>query len=514
MQIGIHAGDTNTHGVLMKGTAILADFQLTTTPDIVDGITNGISTLLAKTNVVPAKIRAVTIGTSHFSRAIVERRNLTPVAVIRLGLPTTQAIPPFTDWPADLQQVINGHAYMAHGGFEYDGRTISHLRRPEIQDIAHRIRDRGIYAVAISSVFSLVNSSMEEEAAEIIQETIPEAAISLSHEIGRMGLLERENATIINACLCDLAKTVILSLRQALDNLNVHAPLYLSQNDGTSMAASYAEKYPVLTFASTSSNAKCGAAFLSGAREAVVIDIGGKTSKIGVLVRGFPLESIFSVYIGGVRVNLRMPDVFAFNLGTGSLVSLNPVRIGPESVGQELTKRSLIFGGSDLTAIDIAVAAGITDVGQRSFVAGLPSQKVARAMREMQRMVEQAVHRMKVTSAPVVVVLVGSGSILIPPRLAGASDVIRPDYFAVARAVGAAIGRVGGEIDRVFSLAHISRESGLQQAREAACAKAMAAGANPKTVHVVDEQVTPLNYLRGNILRVRVRSVGDLELGL
>lgn len=514
MRIGIHAGDTNTHGVLMKGTAILADVQLTTTTDIVDGITKAVSIILIKTNVDPAEISAVTVGTSYFSKAIEERRNLTPVAVVRLGLPATQAIPPFTDWPADLQEMINGHAYMAHGGYEFDGRAISQLQPPEIQEIANRIRDRGIQAVAISSVFSLVNPSMEEEAAHIIQESIPEAVITLSHEIGRMGLLERENAAIMNACLCELAKNVIQTLQQALANLRIHAPLYLSQNDGTLMAANYAERYPVLTFASTSSNAKCGAAFLSGAREAVVIDMGGKTSNIGVLVSGFPHESIFAVYLGGVRVNLRMPDVFTFNLGTGSLVSLDPLRIGPESVGQELTKRSLIFGGSDLTAIDIAVAAGITDMGQRSAVAGLSPRKVDRAMREMQRMVEQAVNQMKVNSAPLVVVLVGSGSILIRPRLAGALDVIRPDYFAVARAVGAAIGRVGGETDRVYSLSRISRETALQEARESACAKAAAAGANPSTIQVVDEQVTPLNYLRGNVLRVRIRSIGDLEQGI
>lgn len=514
MRLGINVDDTNTHAVLMKGTAILAEVQMTTTPDIVGGINGGLSTMLAKTNLDPAQIEAVTIGTSQFSRAIVERRNLTPVAAVRLGLPATQAIPPFTDWPADLQEVINGHAYMAHGGYEFDGRTIARLQRSEIQEIANRIRDRGIHAVAVSSVFSMVNASMEEEAAEIIRQTIPDATITLSHEIGRMGLLERENAAIMNASLCDLAKNIIQTFRQTLAEVRVQAPLYLSQNDGTSMTACYAECYPVLTFASTSSNAICGAAFLSGAREAVVIDMGGRTSKVGVLARGFPLESVFPVHLGGVRVNLRMPDVFTFNLGTGSLVSMDPLRIGPESVGHELTKRSLVFGGSDLTATDIAVAAGITDVGQSSAVVGLPPLKVKRAVREMQRMVEEAVNQTKVTAAPVLVVLVGSGSILVRPRLAGASDVIQPDYFAVVRAVGAARGRVGGEIDRVFSLTRISREDALQEARESACAKAAAAGADPKTIEVVDEQVTPLNYLRGNILRVRIRSMGDLAVRL
>jgi N-methylhydantoinase A/oxoprolinase/acetone carboxylase beta subunit len=498
----------------MKGTAILAESQIATTPDIVSGITSGLLTMLAKINVDPAQINAVTIGTSLFRQALIERRNLTPVAVVRLGLPVTQAVPPFAGWPADLLEVINGHAYLAHGSYEFDGRTIASLQRSEIQEIANQMRDRGIRAVAISCVFSVVNSSMEEEAAEIIRQTIPGVHITLSHEIGRLGLLERENAAIMNASLCDLAKYIIKTFRQALSEIRVKAPLYMSQNDGTSMAADYAESYPLLTIASTASNAFCGAAFLSGAREAVVIDMGGRLSKVGVLVRGFPLESVSAIHLGGVRVNLRMPDVFTFNLGAGSLVSMDPLRIGPESVSQELTRRSLVFGGSDLTAIDVAVAAGIANVGQRPAVAGLSSRKVESAIREMQRMVEQAVNQMKVTASPVVVVLVGSGSILVRPRLAGASDVIRPDYYAVARAVGAAIGRVGGEVDRVFSLTRIGREAALQQARESAYAKAAAAGANPDTIQVVEEQVTPLNYLRGHVLHVRIRCLGDMAIDL
>jgi len=510
MRLGINVGDTNTHAVLMKDTAILGDIQTTTTPDIAAGFTAMLQALMTKTNVNPAQIKAITIGTSHFTRAIIERQYLTRVAVIRMGLPATQAILPFTGWPPDLLEVINGNAYLAHGGHEFDGRTIARLQRTEIQEIASRIRDQGIHSIAISSVFSMVNASMEEEAADIVRQIIPDAAITLSHEIGRMGLLERENAAIMNACLCDLANHSIQTIRGALAEMQVDAPLYLSQYDGTSMAACYAERYPVLTFCSINSNAMCGAAFLSGAREAVVVDMGGKTSKVGVLVGGLPRESAFAGYLGGVRVNLRMPDVFTFNLGTASRVSLDPLRVGPESVTQDLASRSLIFGGSELTAIDIAVAAGITDIGQRSAVANLQPRKVEAAMREMQHMVQQAVNRMRVPTAPVPVVLVGSGSVLLRMRLTGVSDVMRPDYFSVSRAVGAAIGQVGGEIERVFSLTLISRETALQQTREAACLKASAAGAAPGTIKVVEVQETPLNYLPGNTLYVRVKSMGDL----
>jgi N-methylhydantoinase A/oxoprolinase/acetone carboxylase beta subunit len=510
VRLGINIDDTNTNAVLMKDTAILSDIQMATTPENTVGYTALLQSLITKADVKPDQIKAVTIGTSHFTRAIIERQSLTRITVIRLGLPATQAIPPFTGWPTDLLEVISGNAYLAHGGHEFDGRTITRLRRNEIKDIAYRIRDQGIRSIAISSVFSMVNTSMEEEAAEIVRQVIPEASITLSNEIGRIGLLERENAAIINACLCDLANHTIQTIRKALSEMQIAAPLYLSQNDGTAMAACYAERYPVLTFCSVNSNAMRGAAFLSGAREAVVVDMGSKTSEVGVFMEGFPRESVFAGYIGGVRVNLHLPDIFTFNLGTNSQISFDPIRIETECVTQDSAARSLIFGGSNLTAIDIAVAAGINDIGQRSAVANLPPHKVEAVIREMQRMVQQAVNRMRVTTAPVPVVLVGNGSVLLRPHLTGVSDVIRPDYFPLSRAVGAAISQVGGDVEHVFSLTLISRETALQQTLEAACYKASAAGAAPGTIKVVKVQETPLNYLPGNTLYVRVKSMGDL----
>ncbi len=211
----------------------------------------------------------------------------------------------------------------------------------------------------MSAVFSPVNPDQEAKVAEILAEEIPGASISLSHEIGRIGLLERENAAAMNACLSQLAVRIVQSFRDALSGLGIKAPFYISQNDGTLMSADFVEKYPVLTFASGPTNSMRGAAFLSGLKDAVVVDIGGTTSDVGVLVNGFPREASVAVRIGGVRTNFRMPDVLSFGLGGGSHVKTDPLQVGPQSVGYEITSRALVFGGSDLTTTDIAVAAGM-----------------------------------------------------------------------------------------------------------------------------------------------------------
>ena len=63
--------------------------------------------------------------------------------------------------------------------------------------------------------------------------------VTLSQELGRLGLLERENAAVMNACLRPLAERTVDAFQAAIDELQIDAPLFISQNDGTLMSADY-----------------------------------------------------------------------------------------------------------------------------------------------------------------------------------------------------------------------------------------------------------------------------------
>ncbi len=514
MRIGIDVGGTNTDAVLMDGSEVLASHKTPTTADVTSGITTVLQTILAETDVSAESITNVMIGTTHFTNAVVERRRLTTVAAVRLGLPATKALPPMVDWPEDLREAIGNLSYLAHGGHEFDGREISPLDEDELRGIGADIRERGIHSLAISSVFSPVNAELEQRAAEILRSEIPDVSITLSHEIGRIGLLERENAAIMNACLRDLAVQIVASFGKALSDLNITAPFYISQNDGTLMNAEFAEKYPVLTFASGPTNSMRGAAFLSGVKEAMVVDIGGTTSDVGMLIQGFPREASVVVDVGGVRTNFRMPDVYSFGLGGGTRIRQNDdeLKIGPDSVGYELTSKALIFGGDTLTTTDIIVASGEADIGDKTAVEQLDKELVEATINKIQEMSEIAVDRMKTSAEPIPVIVVGGGSILITQPVSGASEMIKPPHFAVANAIGAAIAQVGGETDRIFSLDKMSREDALNEAREEAIQKAVAAGADPTTVQIMDVEEVPLAYLPSSATRIRIKAVGDLTL--
>ena len=513
IRIGIDVGGTNTDAVVMDGDSVLAGVKAATTEDVMTGVINALNMVLEASAMKPENVDVVMIGTTHFTNAVVQRRDLAQTAAVRLGLPATASLPPMVDWPEDLRATIGNHAWLAHGGNEFDGRVISPLDEGELLGIAAEIKARGINSIAITSVFSPVSSDFEKQAGEIFARALPGAHVTLSSDIGRIGLLERENAAIMNACLRDLSAHVIAAFRKAITATGITGRFYLTQNDGTLMDAAFAERFPVLTFASGPTNSMRGAAFLSGVAEAIVVDIGGTTTDVGSLHKGFPRQATVAVEVGGVRTNFRMPDVFSIGLGGGSHVieTDKGITVGPTSVGYRIVTEALIFGGQTLTASDIVVATGRETLGDPAKVAHLPATLITRTQARIMAMLEDCVERSRLSPDPLPVIVVGGGSILVDGPIGGL-NVIKPNHFAVANAVGAAIAQVSGEVDRVYSLAEISRDDALADAKSRATEAAVAAGALRETIEIVDVEDVPLAYLPGNATRVRVKAVGELHV--
>jgi N-methylhydantoinase A/oxoprolinase/acetone carboxylase beta subunit len=506
-RIGIDVGGTNTDAVLLDGDAVVHAVKTPTTADVTRGITTALRDLLAAAR-PPGPIDAVMIGTTHFTNAVVQRRDLTRVAAVRIGLPASASLPPFVDWPADLAELVRGEVVMLEGGHEYDGRPIVAFDELGMRDAARRIRAAGLTSVGIASVFSPLNAECETRAAAILREECPHVAVTLSHELGRIGLLERENATLLNAALSELARRTTRAFTDALAASGLTAPLYLTQNDGTVMLAATAEVFPVYSFASGPTNSMRGAAFLSGLSDAIVIDVGGTTTDIGSLRRGFPREANNVVEIGGVRTLFRMPDILSLGLGGGSLVTDDGRRIGPRSVGYRLVEDGLVFGGATLTTTDVAVAAGLIELGDRRRVASLPADVVKTALARVHATIDEGVDRMKTDAREEPLVAVGGGCFLVPERVPGVSEVVHVRHQAVANAVGAAIAQVSGEVDQIFQ--NLTREAAIAEARRVAEQRAVSGGAEARTLEVVEVEDLPLAYLPGNSLRVRVRVVGDI----
>jgi N-methylhydantoinase A/oxoprolinase/acetone carboxylase beta subunit len=506
-RIGIDVGGTNTDAVLLDGDKVIFACKRPTTLDVTSGILDALKALRADP-VTRGPVDSVVIGTTHFINAVVQRKHLMKVAAIRIGMPVSASLPPFCDWPTDLAEKVHGETFMLEGGHDFDGRPIMPFDTSAMRNAARKIRELGLRSVAVSSIFSPLDPSCEIAARDILQEICPDVAVTMSHDLGRIGLLERENAALLNAVLHDLAVETVAAFRKAIAESGIDAPLFLTQNDGTVMQAETAIAFPVMSFASGATNSMRGAAHLSGREDAMVVDVGGTTSDIGQLRHGFPREANAVVEVGGVRTLFRMPDLLSIGLGGGSHVDTTSAKVGPLSVGYRLTEDALVFGGRQLTATDIAVAAGLLDIGDRARVASLSKELIDAALADARRLLEENIDRMKTEAADALLVAVGGGAFLVPDQLAGVSEIIRVPFGDCANAVGAAIARVSGEADQVFR--ELSRDDAIAAALQIAEAKAIAGGADPASLKTIEVEDMPIAYLPGNSLRVRVRVAGAL----
>jgi N-methylhydantoinase A/oxoprolinase/acetone carboxylase beta subunit len=513
-RLGIDVGGTNTDAVLIDGDLnITAEVKLPSSADIRGGISAAIAAIIQKSGINPKQITKAMLGTTQCTNAIVERKHLERVGVLRIAAPATRGLPPMVDWAPDLRGIAAETAIIG-GGFEHDGKEIAPLNEAEARSFFEGCKKKGIRSIAVSGVFSTVRNDHEERAAKICGEIMgADAYLSLSGRIGSMGLIERENATILNAALYRVSQMFIEGFIQSLEEQGVvNAEVYFSQNDGTLMNAEAARKYPIFTIACGPTNSIRGASYLSQFKDAIIIDVGGTTTDIGILQRGFPRESSVAVTIGGVRTNFRMPDVVSFGLGGGSIVRERGggVTVGPDSVGYQITEKALVFGGDVLTATDIAVRLGLARVGDPALVSGIDRRLAERALERITLLVEEHIDAMKMSREDADVILVGGGSILLPDHLAGVKRLVKPDHFAVANAIGSGISKISGVYEKLVSYDETPREQALEIARKEAIETAIHGGAKPETVEIVDIEDVPLQYYAGNTCRVKIKAAGDL----
>ena len=512
LRVGIDVGGTNTDAVVLdRAGTLLAKAKVPTTADVTGGITSVLDAILACDGVVRERITHVMLGTTHATNAVLERRNLNRVAVLRIGAPATLAVRPLFRWPSDLREAVSGGEAVVRGGIEFDGRDLVPFDVEETRRFLEGVAGT-VDGVAISSVFAPVSDRHELAAAEVARAVLgDDVHLSLSHEIGSVGLLERENATVLNGALVRVAREVAGALEGALAQRGISARTFFAQNDGTLMALEFALRHPVLTIGSGPANSMRGAAYLTGAADAVVADIGGTSTDVGVLANGFPRESSAGVEIGGVRTNFRMPDILAIALGGGTVVRNGgaAVSVGPQSVGYRLQQDALVFGGSTPTITDAAVAAGRASIGDVSATKA-HRELLAAALAHADALVADAVDRVKLVRGDRPLIVVGGGSVLLPDRIPGVSEVLRPENADVANAIGAAIAAVSGQVDRIFHPGPGGRDAALAEACDEARDQAVRAGADADRVEIVELDEIPLAYVTNHATRIRAKAAGPL----
>lgn len=312
---------TNTDAVALDlslqhtpSRGVIAHFKTPTTPDVTSGIESAVRHVLDVSKASRSSIACVTIGTTHFINAVVENdaRRLRKVGVLRLSKTFLRQCPPFAEFPVNLRRIIESYVGYVDGGLAIDGSQEAPIVEEQVVRECAKIKELGLTAVVVAGIFSPIDEHFHQESRvrDIILREIPGIDVVCSHEVANIGFFERENAAILNAAILQYGRRTVRGFRLAMKKLELKCGLYITQNDGTLIDAASAARMPIRTFSSGATNSMRGAAYLAGKEltesgtSSIVIDIGGTTSDVGVLLKsGFPRQASAYVTVAGVKVN-------------------------------------------------------------------------------------------------------------------------------------------------------------------------------------------------------------------
>ncbi|RZQ60104.1 hypothetical protein [Amycolatopsis suaedae] len=372
------------------------------------------------------------------------------VAVLRLGAATT-AVPPLGAWPPPLRDRIAVDTACVAGGSMLDGEEFEPLDRAAVSAFADRIAGRAA-AVAVTGVFAAVRPGHELEAAALLHRRLGDAMpVVTSHEFGGLGLLDRENATVLQAALIHRARAQGSALQAALADAGFgDAEVFVGCHDGTVAALDHAVTHPLPLHGGVNAATAAGAGRLAGVPDALVLlsDVDGRQRAVCTLADGMPRLDIGPTLIAGIPTQLRVPALVS-TANTTLDEALDRAKPGPDDL-------PVLLAGAGATAL------------------------AAR----------------------------------LPARIPGVSTVRRPPHAEAAAAVGVACAAVRGRAYRIVAARRPDADGVREEARAAARTAAVLAGADPGGVRVTAVRETPLPYLSEPAMTLNVVAEGPPRPGL
>jgi len=396
MIIGIDVGGTNTDA------AIVSDEIKTIKLPNEAGIGGILKEISKEANLVEEK---VVVSTSWPLNLIISKFN--EYRTLSLVIPG-----PGLNY-SDYGEVVKGYV-------NHRGDIVEDIDEYEITAI---FKENSYDNVAISSKFSVRNGSLEEKIADIVRNYVENYRIALSHYAGGMNFPARIHTTVVNAKI----KETVFRLTELIKKYA--GDFYYFKGDGGIIPYSIALNNPSELYNSSPAAVALGAVYLTGEKNALVVDIGGTSTDFVEVVDGMP-KIIEGIELAGRKTLIRCVDSVSIPFGGDSVVENG--KLAPVS------SKPLAFGGEKFTLTDALNCAGY-EIGDY------------RASRKFECDVESVLNQFVSLAATTVKEigcdkLIGTGYLapyLIPDIAKAAGvDYIIPDHYASANAVGVAVSRV------------------------------------------------------------------------
>jgi N-methylhydantoinase A/oxoprolinase/acetone carboxylase beta subunit len=327
---GVDTGGTYTDAVLIDGESrkvVAAAKALTTRGDLALGVNQALKQALAALDEAAAhRVRLVAVSTTLATNAVVEGHG-SPIAVILIGFDRQMAersglTRAFPGMP--IEHVAGGH--------DHNGEAVATLDEAALGQAIERHRG-AVEAFAVAAAFAVRNPAHEHRARALI-EAMSGRPVTLSSELSSsLDAPRRALTAALNARLIPRISSLIAAVGQAMEGLQISAPLMITRGDGTLALAEQVALRPIETVLSGPAASLVGAATLSGRKDFILTDMGGTTTDLGILENGRPIVAEQGAEIGGWRTMVRAIDVKTVGLGGDSQVSFGvngTMAIGPE----------------------------------------------------------------------------------------------------------------------------------------------------------------------------------------
>ncbi|GKT10047.1 hydantoinase/oxoprolinase family protein [Desulforhabdus sp. TSK] len=343
MIIGLDVGGTHTDVVLIGEDCILRQSKVPTNPS---NLFESVWTALEEVtrDVPPESIRRAVLSTTLTTNAIAEQK-MVEAAMIVSGGPGI-----------DPECFRTGrHYFSVSGSINHRGREIQPVDPMEIEAIAALLKSEGVRHVGVVSKFSVRNPKHEIVIRDILGNDFEN--IVLGHRLsGNLSFPRRIATTYLNASVYPVHKKFFQAVQDSLQKKGLNIPIFILKADGGTMSLEASLNSPGQTILSGPAASVMGSLpFSSETDETLVLDIGGTTTDMAVLIRRVPLLDPVGSEVGGYKTLIRSLKTYSIGLGGDSTVRIvdGKLKIGPDRQG-----RAMAYGGPFPTPTDALFVLG------------------------------------------------------------------------------------------------------------------------------------------------------------
>jgi N-methylhydantoinase A len=350
MIVGLDVGGTHTDVVVLQGRKIVSKVKsLTDENNLLQTVCLGVFDAIRGLD--PQAIQRLVVSTTLATNAIIQGKT-EPVGILVASGPGVNPHA-FT---------IGDHYHVVGGAIDHRGQEIAPINDEEVLEVARKLKSENVRNLALVGKFSIRNPSHELKMRDLLADNFE--TVTLGHQVsGQLNFARRIATAYLNGAVARISGEFYQAVLGCMEQEGIKIPLDILKADGGTMAQASSAQYAVETILSGPAASVMGTlAFTDPDKEEVVLDIGGTTTDIAIVVNGAPLLKPLGIRIGGYNTLVRALRTVSIGVGGDSWVRLEngDLKIGPERKG-----RALAYGGPELTPTDALVTLDTVQGGQK-----------------------------------------------------------------------------------------------------------------------------------------------------